>query len=277
MARWTVGEPTTLDFGGIVALKVMLVSGSVTVLAGGDKPSVQVTEVAGRPLTISHEAGMLNVSHENALWEGLLTWLRSQRCSADVVITVPADCPVYINLINADAVVTGLNAGVSIKSGTGDITLDCVTGRVDANTVAGVTEARGLDGAVAFTSVSGDLALAGGVIERLTARTVSGRIATDVDLADGGEVQVNTVSGEVTLRLPAATSAEVSLSTVGGRIDSSFSELKSPQRALLPQSVTAELGDGAGRVTVSTVSGAITVLSRPADTARHGGEPDMED
>jgi DUF4097 and DUF4098 domain-containing protein YvlB len=275
MPRWTVEETTDLDFKGVVALKAMLVSGDVSVLAGGDEPSVHVAEVKGRPLAISHEAGMLNVSHENLLLESLLTWIRNERCRADVTVTVHPDCPVSLNLVNANAVVAGLTSGVSVRSGAGEITLDGVTGRVDADVVGGVVEAQGLNGTVDFTSVSGDLALAGGSIERLTGRSMSGRIAADIDLTEDGQVQVNTVSGEVTLRLPASTSAEVSLTTITGRIDTSFSELKSPGRSV-PHTVTGTLGDGSGRVSVNTVSGTITVLSRPDENARPEGEPDVE-
>jgi DUF4097 and DUF4098 domain-containing protein YvlB len=117
--------------------------------------------------------------------------------------------------------------------------------------------------------------LARGSIQRLTGRSVSGRIAADIDLTEEGQVQVNTVSGEVTLRLPASTSAEVSLTTITGRIDSTFPELKSPGRSV-PRTFTGTLGDGSGRVTVNTVSGTITVLSRPDDDARPDGEPDVE-
>lgn len=274
MSRWTIDEATALELDGIVALKVMLMSGHISVLGTDDAPSVHVGDVNGQPLLISHEAGMLNITHEN-LWEGLLKWFGTQRSSADLTVMVPWDCPVQLNLVNADAVITGLTSGVSIKSGAGDITLDGVTGHVTANTVSGVVEAQGLDGAVNFTSVSGDLALAGGSIDQLTARTVSGRIAADVELTGNGQAQVNTVSGEVALRLPASTSAQVSLTTVGGRIDSSFSEFD-PTGRTVPRTVTGTLGDGMGRLTVVTVSGDVTLLSRPGDSARPGGEPDVE-
>ena len=276
MSWWTIEEPTKLDFDGVVALKVMLVGGSVSVLATTDRPSVQITDVAGRPLTVGHEAGMLSVAHDNALLEGLLNWIRNERCSAQVTVTVPPDCPVQINLVGADAVITGLTSGLSIKSGTGDVTVDGVAGRIDANTVSGVVEAQRLDGTVDFTTVAGDLALAGGTIDRLAARSVNGRIAADIDLTPAGEVQVSTVSGEVTLRLPTSASAEVGLSTVGGRIDSSFAELGSPD-GTLPKNVTGRLGDGTGQVSVNTVSGNITLLGRrPDGKARPRGEPDVE-
>jgi hypothetical protein len=274
MSRWTIEEATALDFDGIVALKVLLMGGHISVLGTDDAPSVQVGDVNGQPLRVSHEAGMLNITHEN-LWEGLLKWLGPQRCSADLTVMVPKDCPVQLNLVNADAVITGLTSGVSVKSGAGDITIDGVSGHITANTVSGVVEAQGLDGAVNFSSISGELALAGGSVDWLAARTVSGRIAADVDLADDGRVQVNTVSGEVALRLLDSTSAQVSLTTVGGRIDSSFDELDQVGRTM-PKSVSGTLGDGTGRLTVATVSGDVTLLSRPGDSARPGGEPDVE-
>ncbi|GAA2094204.1 DUF4097 family beta strand repeat-containing protein [Actinomadura alba] len=275
MARWTIEEATNLDFDGVVALKVVLVSGSLSVLTGGERPSVRVTDVQGQPLEIDHDAGMLGITHRNPLWEGLRTWLNGRRCSADVTVTVPPDCPVQVDLVGADAVITGLTAGVSLKSATGDVTLDGVTGHIAANTVSGAIEAQCLDGTVDFISVSGDLGLAGGSLDRLTARSVSGRIAADVDLTPNGGIQASTIAGEVTLRLPASVSARIGMNTVGGRIDSSFAELD-PAGGAMPKNVTGTLGDGAGEVTVTTVSGDITLLSRPANYARHRGEPDVE-
>jgi hypothetical protein len=264
MSCWTIDEPTTLDFDGVVALKATLIAGSVSVLAGGgDRPSVIIDEVEGPPLVVSHEAGMLNISHER-LWEGVLAWLRTQRCNAVITVTVPRECPVTVNLVSADAVITGLSARTSLKSASGDVTLDGVTGDIDAGTVSGAIEAQGLDGRVAFTSVSGNLALAGGSVDALTARTVSGRIAVDVDLLGDSRVDVNTVSGEVALRIPETASAEVTLNSAAGRIDTSFPEVDRLDRALA-KSVTGTLGDGAGRLSVNTVSGGITLLGRAKD------------
>jgi hypothetical protein len=62
--------------------------------------------------------------------------------------------------------------------------------------------------------------------------------------------------------LPESTSAEVVLSSMGGRIDSAFTELRREERAV-PKSLTGTLGDGGAPLNVSSVSGAITLLSRP--------------
>jgi DUF4097 and DUF4098 domain-containing protein YvlB len=262
MSRWTIDEPTSLDFDGVVALKATLMAGSISILPTDNTPSLQVGAVHGQPLLVTHEAGMLTVSHENLRWDGVLKLLRNMRCDAEVTVTVPVDCPVTINLVTAGAVVAGLSARTSIKSGSGDITLDGVTGKIDANTVSGVVEAQGLDGTVTFNSVSGDLALAGGRVRALTASTVSGRIAADVDLAADSQVRISTVSGEVALRLPQSTSAQVTLNAAAGRIDTSFTELQ-PQERAITKTLTGTLGDGSGRLAVNTVSGGVTLLSRP--------------
>jgi hypothetical protein len=266
MSRWTIDEPMTLDFDGVVALKATLVAGNISILASTEPPALQVSSVTGQPLVVTHDAGMLNVTHENLMWEGVLNWLRNMRCDADITVTIPRDCPVTLNLITAGAVIAGLSARTSIKSGSGDVTLDGVTGKIEANTVSGVIEAQGLDGAVSFNSVSGDLALAGGSVTALSASTVSGRIAADIALTAGSRVRVGTVSGEVALRLPESTSAEVTLSAAAGRIDTSFPELRRQERAMT-KVVAGKLGDGAGRLSVNTVSGGVTLLSRPEEDA----------
>jgi hypothetical protein len=275
MSRWTIDETATLDFDGVVALKATLLGGSINVLASDERPSLLVGEVHGPPLLVSHEAGMLSIAHERML-EGVLGWLRNQRASAVITVTVPRDCPVQLNLVSADAVVTGLAARTSIRSAAGDVTLDGVTGHIDANTASGQIEAQGLDGAVNFTSVSGDLTLAGGSVDRLGARTVSGRIAADVALVGDRSLAVNTVTGEVALRLPESTSAEVELSSAAGRIDTSFPGLQRLDRPVARTVITGTLGTGTGHLTVNTVSGAVTLLSRP-DDAITDARPGMED
>jgi hypothetical protein len=262
MARWTVDEPTKIDFNGVVALKANIVAGTVSVLPTSDRPTLHVSEISGHPLEIVHEAGMLSITQKSSGVEGILRWLQNTRGRTAITITVPADCPVTLNLVTANAIVTGMTGRVSVKTASGDVTLDGVTGSVDANTATGAVEAQGLGGSMIFNSVSGDLAVARGVVERLQAHSVSGKITTDVDLHDAAGVQIRTVSGEVTMRLPKSTSAKVALLSVGGRIDAAFDGLGREDRSV-GKSVTGTLGDGAASLNVNSVSGAITLLSRP--------------
>lgn len=264
MARWTVNEPTTIDFDGVVALKGNIVAGGVSILPTGERPALHVSEISGHPLEVSHEAGMLTLNQKRGGLDGVLEWLQNTRGHATIAITVPEECPVTLNLVTANAVITGLSSRVSVRTASGDVTLDGVTGTIDVTTATGTIEAQGVGGSMGFTSVSGDLALAGGVVDRLNAHSVSGRITTDVDLH--GDVSIRTVSGEVTVRLPESASAKVALTSVGGRIDAAFPDLRRQERAVV-KTVTGTLGDGGATLNVDSVSGAIALLSRPEPEA----------
>lgn len=272
MPRWTIDAPTTLDFDGVAALRVRIISGSVAVLSTDERPCLDVASLAGQPLLVSHEAGILTVTYEDLTWDGLLGWLRPQRHSAAITITVPKDCPIQLGVVNASAIVSGISAKTSVRSVSGNITLDGVTGTVEAKTVSGDIEAQGIDGRIGFNSVSGDLTLADGTVHHLDAKTVSGRITADIDLEHGGGLRVGTVSGAVAIRLPAQTSTRVDLRSTTGRVLSEFSGLQSssgPGANALTGTLGA--GDDTGRLSITTMSGQVTLLQR-----NHSGTADSE-
>jgi hypothetical protein len=261
MPRWTIDSPTTIDLPGVAALKVRVVSGSVAILGSEDAPSLDVASLTGQPLLVTHEAGILTITYEDLQWDGLKGWLHPQRHSADVTVTVPAGCPTQVGVVNASAIVSGISASISAKSASGDITLDGVTGNVDAKTVSGDLEARGIDGEVAFNSISGGLTLAGGVVSRLAATTVSGQVTADIDLRDGAGLKVTTVSGDVAVRVPASASARVNLKSRSGRVRSGFDGM-SPSPGRGPTVLSATIGSGSADLTVSSMTGDVTLLAR---------------
>jgi DUF4097 and DUF4098 domain-containing protein YvlB len=266
MSRWTIDTPTALEFDGVVTLRVRMVGGSVAVLAADGRPRLEVADVSGQPLQVSHEAGILTVGYEDLTWDGLRGWLRPQRHFANLTVMVAKDCPVQLGVVNATTVVAGLSARATLKGVSGDMTLDGVTGQVEANTVSGGLEARGVAGEVAFHSVSGDLTLAGGSVERLETKTVSGRITADMALAPAGQIRVGTLSGDVALRLPAGTGAKAELRSASGQLHSDFDALMA---ARVPGSKTlaGTLGDGSGKLSVNTMSGDVTILQRSPQSA----------
>jgi hypothetical protein len=271
MAHWTVEAPTAMDFDDVTELRVRLIAGSVAVLASDGTPSLEVDDITGEPLSVTYTDGVLTVTHENLTWEGLLKWLRPQRHSAALTVTVPRTCPTQVGVVTASAVICGLSARASIKSVSGDITLDGVTGDVDANTVSGPLEAQGINGKLNFKTLAGDLTLADGWLERLDANTVSGDVTADVDLDPLGGMQITTVSGEVTLRLPAEADTQVHLRSVAGDVRSEFAELKRSS-APASRSVSGSLGAGSGHVSVTAMSGRVMLLRR----AERGTMSEME-
>jgi hypothetical protein len=268
MPRWTIDAPATVDLGDFAALRVRLISGSLAILAADDAPALDVASVTGEPLLVTQEAGMLTISYADLpssytdlRWDGVLGWLRPQRRSAYITLTVPAQCPVQLGVVNASTMVAGVHAGIHAKSVSGDLMLDGVTGNVDAKTVSGDLEARGLDGGIAFNSVTGDLTLAGGSVERLDAKTVSGRVTADIDLSDGSGLRVATVSGEVAVRLPARPSVRVDLRSTTGKVRCAYEGMSS-SGGPRPASMTGTLGSGSASLSVTSMSGDVTLLAR---------------
>jgi hypothetical protein len=288
MPSWTVDGPTSLELDEVTTLNVHLAGGTVAVLATDDRPSFVVTELDGQPLRISQVDGKLTVGYEKPSLDGLfgldrpsvedllgaerpsldklLGFLKPRRGTAAVTITVPADCPVEVDVSTASTIVSGLSAGVSVKGLSGAITLDGVTGDVTAETNSGEVAACEVDGDIRFRSMSGRLTLAGGTLRSLEANSMSGQVTADVALAPAGSMQINTMSGAVTLRLPADSDARVRLHSMSGAVRSEFDSLKTV-KAPASHAASGNVGAGNGRVSVTTVSGAVTLLRRAAAQA----------
>ena len=271
MTHWTVDAPTALEFDDVTELNVRLIGGTVAVLASDERPSLAVSELSGRPLQVTHSGGALTVSYESLSWDGLLAFLKPRKDSAAVTVTVPADCPIQLGVLSASAAVAGLHAGAAVKGMSGDITLDGVTGDVSAETLSGELAACDIDGEIRFQSMSGGLTLAGGSVGSMAVDTMSGQVTADVSLNDGGSVKVNTMSGEVTLRLPADSDARVRLQSTSGPVRTEFETLRTVM-APASHTVSGNVGAGTGHVSVTTMSGAVTLLRRAAVNTR-GFEP----
>jgi hypothetical protein len=261
MTHWTVDAPTALEFDDVTELNVRLIGGTVAVLASDDRPSLAVSELSGRPLLVTHEDGVLTISYESLSWEGLLSLLKPRKDNAAVTIIVPTRCPIQLGVLSASAVVAGLHAGAAVKGMSGDITLDGVTGDVSAETMSGEVAACDIDGEIHFKSMSGGLTLAGGSVDHLAVDTLSGQVTADVSLSKEGSVRVSTMSGDVTLRLPADSDARVRLQSTSGPVRTEFDSLRAV-KAPAQHTVSGNVGAGTGHVSVTTMSGAVTLLRR---------------
>lgn len=278
MPRWTFDRPGTVEFGELSALRVRLVGGSVAVLGAAGPPSLDVARLAGPPLLVTDEAGVLTIGYEDLRWEwpkglgSLAGWLRPQRRRAEVTVTVPPQCDVQLGVASASTTICDMSAGISAISLSGGLSLDGVAGTVDIKTVSGDLEARGVSGALAFNSVSGSFTLAGGHLAKLDAKTVTGPVTADLDPDGAAALRVATVSGEVAIRLPADPDVRVNLRSGSGSLHAAFGGLRSTDGP--PVTLAGTLGGGAAGLSVVAVSGAVTLLSRPSPAS--AGQPGPE-
>lgn len=120
-------------------------------------------------------------------------------------------------------------------------------------TIAGNVTAQGLDGDAFAYIVSGNVEIeAAGIAE---AQTVSGLIDVEIGEADPDQNLVfSAVSGNVTVRVPADTNADARLSTVSGSVTSDFPIVETSEGIW-----EATLGAGGNLVSLSTVSGSVTL------------------
>lgn len=274
MARWTIDQPTTRTFDGIVALRVRIIGGHVNILPTDDPVTCEISEISGEPILLSQEAGILTVTYGDLTRSGLVDRLRPVQLSsyrglthrtATVSLRVPRDCPVEVTTATASIVAAGLSARTRLRSASGDITLDGVGGDTEVNTVSGDLEARDLTGRLDFNSVSGRLEVAGGRFSDFAGKTASGRMLIDMDLAPAARVRLVSISGDVALRLPAETAAAVELRSATGGLDSAFGLDRRDLRGR--SQLSGKIGSGADPATVSTttVSGTVSLLRRDAD------------
>ncbi|MGW7546192.1 DUF4097 family beta strand repeat-containing protein [Streptomyces sp. NPDC054770] len=265
-SEWSVAEPTKLDFDTPVSdLHVRIVNGTVNVV-GIDEGStrLEVSEIEGPPLIVTHEGGTLTVAYEDLPWKGFLKWLdrKGWRRSAVVSLAVPAGTRVEVGVVGAAAVVSGIDGTSVVKGVTGDTTLVGLSGEVRADTVSGNLEAQAVTGNLRFNSVSGDLTVVEGSGSDVRADSVSGSMIIDLDPDGPTDVRLTSVSGEIAIRLPHPADAEVEANTASGTISNAFDGLR-VHGQWGAHKITGRLGAGTGKLRATTVSGSIALLRRP--------------
>ena len=267
MQEWRIESPQSLDLEGVRRLQVRIVAGSIDVVgrtedADSGAAQVEVSQVDG-PLVVTVENGTLTITHERLTWGGLLDWVGGRKASAVVAVSVPANCPVELGVVSADAVVSGIDADrTAVKSVSGDVTLDGVRSDISAQTVSGDLESRQLAGKLAFTTVSGELTVVNGTSDAVRAESVSGDVTLDLDLQPDGSIDVSSVSGDLTVRVPESVGLTVDVKSMSGSLDSALGGLTS-ERKPGSSRLRGSLGDGRGALRAKTVSGDVTILGRP--------------
>ncbi|MFD8755842.1 DUF4097 domain-containing protein [Kitasatospora sp. NPDC059577] len=276
MSQWTVDGPERITIDEAVrALHVRIIEGTVNVVAAEGPARLEVTELRGDPLHVTVVDGVLTVTYKDInSWGEFGDWLKSvgsvksffgslkRKRVAGITLTVPADAEVKVGTVSADATVSGIAGHVSVQSANGDTTLVGLTGRTDANTVTGDVDAQSVGGQLRVNSVSGQLTVVAGTADRVQANAVTGAVTLDLDVDGEADVKVTTVSGPVVVRIPSRTDAKVEAGSTSGDISSSFEQLKLSS-TWGAKKLSGQLGEGRGSLNVTTVSGAVTVLSRP--------------
>jgi cytoskeletal protein CcmA (bactofilin family) len=215
---------------------------------------------------------------------------RNNRRNIDVsvayTVTAPAGTRLSIDSISGDIKVADIKGDLNVNSISGDVRISGA-GRIStAKSISGTIEIleTQTDGAVAGSSVSGDVIfrrvaarrLDGGSVsgnikvedvqcERVSAQTTSGSIWFTGTLARNGRYELKTFSGEVRVVLSGNTGFEVDASSFSGEIRP---ELPITSRGNTPAprgrvtTLAGTYGDGSAILSLRSFSGPIVISKR---------------
>jgi hypothetical protein len=219
--------------------------------------------------------------------DGLEAW-------ADLVVEVPAGREIELNLAVGEVQADGLEADVSIDTGSGAVTALDIAGSLEVDTGSGSVVIRGVEGDLIVDTGSGRVEVSdvrgrevgidtgsGGVrgygisadvvgvdtgsgsieLESVSASEVvldTGSGSIDIELlTDIDRLDADTGSGSVTVRAPAGLGATVEIETGSGGIDLDFPlEVRTIRR----DHVRGTIGDGRGEINIDTGSGGVRLL-----------------
>jgi len=273
----TVEMPLNIKPG--TTLKVERFHGDVKVLGGSQEPKLTAT-VTVRGSTqedARNKAANWTPIVEEA--DGYVSLKQSaDSVSENLEILVPEGVAVEIKAESGDVTVKETKAGVWVKALAGDIVVERAKGRVEVHSHAGdisLTRLEGGDieienragdvslhevsGNVKVRSAAGDIKATEMKLATANIETVSGDVMVDIAEPISTDVVIRSVSGDVLLDVDPQSDCRVALSSVSGSVNTSISL---EDLAHSRERITGRMGEGAGSVEVSTVSGAVNLHLR---------------
>lgn len=265
----------TIDAAADGQVDIVNISGSVEVY-GWSRNSVAVSGELGENV----EELVLERNGDKVLVKVKVPRNNSRNISSDLTIRVPAASSIDVSTVSADITsedVTGeqslhsVSGDIDTEAAGNDISAEAVSGDVDisgvskdaeiaATTVSGDVTLFRVAGAVSAEVVSGDITIDEGSFDRATLNSVNGEIIFQAELRDGGKLTVETVNGDVDVLFTDSVSAKFDIETFNGEIDNCFGPKATRTSKYTPGwELSFTVGDGDGRVEVSTLNGDIDI------------------
>jgi len=227
----------------------------------------------GRKVTVTAKSGAVAVDRA-PLWKRFLGFDEEQAGgSVDLVIVVPKVCDLTVSGGTGNMTVKDLRGNVKISAAGADISLSGIVGRVDVRNAGGNVQGDLIFGPVSIRQPVGQIALhlvegdikvrsttASMIIQQesggVNLSTRSGDISLRTELDSEHRYTLKTESGNVNLVVPATASGQFSIMTEIGDISTGIPlAIKSKSET----SVVGQFGYGGAKITVTSVSGDVTV------------------
>ncbi len=180
--------------------------------------------------------------------------------SADVDVQQMAGRKLAVSSVSGSVVVTASSPGqASFENVSGNTTLRITSGKVDAESVSGnIALQGGLTGEVSMESVSGNIKLNAQALDRLEGSTVSGDMSLQAALKPAGTIKAETLSGSLELILPKSTGAKLHVESFSGDIRSPSGQVEREEHGP-GKWLDTSYGNGQGRIDLESFSGDVQV------------------
>ncbi len=252
------GQSVTLNapLGATNLLRIVNPTGGTTTIRASNRTDVQAV-VTARSWFVPASVGNVALTQSGGallLDPGSPAWLNGAQL--DYVVDVPATTSIDARATSGRLDLRGTTGAVTIDNSTGSVYLAQLTGPVTVHTSSGSIDLADVSGALQVSSTSGSLHGTNLAALR-SAATTSGSI----NLAGTfrGDTQVQSVSGSIDLQLGPESSTQITATTISGSISSGGLSLSNPSQER--RFLSGTIGDGAGSLRVSTISGSIALHS----------------
>jgi DUF4097 and DUF4098 domain-containing protein YvlB len=189
-------------------------------------------------------------------------WYRNHQGQANFTVQIPSGVRVRAGSGNGDVRIAGGGAEVIAATGNGRVDVNGTTGQVRASTGNGDVAVQDARGPVDASTGSGNVRVV----------TSSGPVSAssgngDIDVSIGKldrspDMSFSTGNGRVTLSLPDGFGAEVDANTGNGTVSSDF-PVKMRSGRLDPSRLRGTIGDGGGRLSISSGNGDVKIRREP--------------
>lgn len=227
-------------------------------LIGVDGDEVRVRDAAGGPLPSDIEVergdGSFRIAQPSSLRGlGVEIVIGGPR-DVRLAIEVPRGAQIDARSASGDIASSGLRADQHIRTASGDVAVHGTAGDLAVETVSGDI-AVGIEGSLRLTgrSVSGDVTVEGGIVDRLRLTTTSGDLRVSSELGPGPHA-IQTLSGDALLS--ADRGVRVTAQTISGDIRSDLPHSSGGR----PGRRSIVIGDGTIEVQFKSVSGDLRVV-----------------
>jgi DUF4097 and DUF4098 domain-containing protein YvlB len=121
---------------------------------------------------------------------------------------------------------------------------------------------RGIRGAITASTTEGNIQLTGIRSNRVEARSMSGNVSYDGDVAAGGSYFLKSFSGQVDSYFPAGSKFILEATSVRGGVEINTADFQLTVQKQTPQFVNGFVGSGGAKVTLWSQDGSIRVKKK---------------